>query len=613
MPSLSDLPVELLLDHLLPNLPVRSLLALGATNHRFASLCYDDTFWKLKCKQDFNFSGSKTARTTGWKFIYKGLSNPKVYLWGNSSQGRLGQPHIPQHRFGGVPYPVQLKFPKKAAIVDLIAGGWSFHALDSQGRVFVWGTLDGEMYSLQSDGFSVPQKVSETPLQLQLPAPMHALSCGRKHSMGFDSKGQIWTFISWGRPFRLVTPLLDNSSPDAAPIQAECGWMYSAALTASGDVFVWWPFKESVQQAFAVTMAQMDEAGDKRAHATADGVIPCATWDLHHNPSRLPSLPNLPSLSHSGTLYEDERQETKLVKIAAMDGFLIGLTNKGHVLKFGDLSNLASLQQGHWEYLPFFSETDKVCAHPVFAQNGRTESETLRPPTDLKITHITAHFQNFVAYTTEADSIVLRGSTDTMADHEADIIPALQYKSIISVVLGDYHSAALTADGKLYTWGAFSAGALGLGVPEELPVGAPGGYTTQGQLDRAREGRRVQVSNVGVPSEVKFDHGKKQKRDRFCFAATAAGWHTGALVIDLEPEDEREEQEVDERQDDADPTSQMPGHFSPLPRPPSLRYGPGELPIFLTARGHLPFRIGFAGRGRAPGRGRRGGNNGVQD
>lgn len=177
-------------------------------------------------------------------------------------------------------------------------------------------------------------------------------SCGRKHSMALDANGQIWTFISWGRPFRLVTPALDKSSPSETPVQAECGWSYSAALTASGDVFVWWPFGDSVQQVVATTNVRMDQEGDKRAHATADGAIPCVTWDLHHDPRRLPAIPRLPDLPRPSRAYgEDERQETKLVKIAGMDNFLVGLTNKGHVLKFGDLSNELSLEQGRWEYV----------------------------------------------------------------------------------------------------------------------------------------------------------------------------------------------------------------------------------------------------------------------
>ena len=141
-----------------------------------------------------------------------------------------------------------------------------------------------------------------------------------------------------------------------------------------------------------------------------------------------------------------------------------------------------------------------------------------------------------MAYTHEENSIVLRGDADTTAESSVEVIPELQYKSIISVSLGDYHSAALTADGKLYTWGGYQMGALGLGDPTNLPPGAPGGYQTQQQLDRARQGYRVQVPDVNVPTEVRFDHGLKRKKDRFCFAATAAGWHTGALVIDLEPE-----------------------------------------------------------------------------
>jgi len=123
------------------------------------------------------------------------------------------------------------------------------------------------------------------------------------------------------------------------------------------------------------------------------------------------------------------------------------------------------------------------------------------------------------------------GDTDTTPDTVPKIIPALQNKAVISVVLGDYHNAALTAGGKLLTWGAYSAGALGLGDPAELEPGTPGAYAIArgGEQRRRREPPAVQV-----PTEVRFDHGAKKPKDRFCFAATAAGWHTGALVIDLD-------------------------------------------------------------------------------
>lgn len=80
---LSELPVELLLDQVLPWLTLQSLAALTCTNKFFAVLCSDDTFWKLKLQRDYNFSlNADTARESGWKIIYRGIRKPAVYTWG---------------------------------------------------------------------------------------------------------------------------------------------------------------------------------------------------------------------------------------------------------------------------------------------------------------------------------------------------------------------------------------------------------------------------------------------------------------------------------------------------------------------------------------------------
>ena len=109
------------------------------------------------------------------------------------------------------------------------------------------------------------------------------------------------------------------------------------------------------------------------------------------------------------------------------------------------------------------------------------------------------------------------------------IIPELQNRSIISVFCGYAYSCVLTSSGRLLTRGTYSKGALGLGDPGELPVGSPGGYE-----ERVR-GQNRQIPDITVLSEVRFDHGLKAKGEveRYCFAATAGGIHTAALVIDL--------------------------------------------------------------------------------
>lgn len=151
--------------------------------------------------------------------------------------------------------------------------------------------------------------------------------------------------MNWGRPFRIVSSLLDCQSPDTTPAQIECGWQFSSVLTKSGTVLVFWPFEGQVHEAYTAKMEQLDQDRTALGHPI-DGVIPCSTWDLENNPTELPPLPGLPQLTGTNLDAETLRKETALIKIAAMDRSLVGLTNKGHVVKI-DLSTEGS----RWEYV----------------------------------------------------------------------------------------------------------------------------------------------------------------------------------------------------------------------------------------------------------------------
>ncbi len=118
------------------------------------------------------------------------------------------------------------------------------------------------------------------------------------------------------------------------------------------------------------------------------------------------------------------------------------------------------------------------------------------------------------------------------------VIPELQNRSVISVVVGDYHYGALTSEGKLLTWGKFSKGALGLGDPVDNELGQPGGFAAEEAWRRTAMNADWRLMppppDVAKPAEVRFDYQDKRKRRKYCFAAAALGWHTGALVIDLD-------------------------------------------------------------------------------
>ena len=178
-------------------------------------------------------------------------------------------------------------------------------------------------------------------------------SCGRSHCAALDTDSQIWTCVSWGRPFQLSTPLLDKSSPETTAAQIISGWSFSAVLTDSSDVLVYWPFSGAMKTAIATKTEELDQQSSTKAYPTEQEphVVPCYTWTMQGvDPVRLPSIPvrNLPELHGTGSAIEGE---TKLVKIAGADNTIIGLTNKGHVLIYHTLGNETRNPQQSWVYV----------------------------------------------------------------------------------------------------------------------------------------------------------------------------------------------------------------------------------------------------------------------
>jgi SCF-associated factor 1 len=146
--------------------------------------------------------------------------------------------------------------------------------------------------------------------------------------------------------------MLDCTSPETTPIQVESGLSFSSILTQSGDVLVFWPSEGEIGRLSEEENAVMDERGDCNAYGTEDHLIPCVTWSMRADLLRIPRIPQLPQLEDTGVSEEERSKTTTLIKIAASDYHLIGLTNKGHVLKFGDLSNENSFDRTtRWQYV----------------------------------------------------------------------------------------------------------------------------------------------------------------------------------------------------------------------------------------------------------------------
>ena len=103
---------------------------------------------------------------------------------------------------------------------------------------------------------------------------------------------------------------------------------------------MWWLYEATFVDRYWKGMASLDKYESTKAIVPNGGtVIPCHTWEINANPVKLPVLPDLPDLPVTGLPEEERRKETKLIKIAALSHSLVGLTNKGHVLKIDGLTD----------------------------------------------------------------------------------------------------------------------------------------------------------------------------------------------------------------------------------------------------------------------------------
>lgn len=111
-----------------------------------------------------------------------------------------------------------------------------------------------------------------------------------------------------------------------------------------------------MERAIADKKQQWEDSNNSYAKAKphTEGEIPCYPWDLTLiDPVRLPGIPvgSLPDLPKAGITAEEAGEETKLIRIAALDNTIIGLTNKGHVLRYSRLHSENDYREGRWNYV----------------------------------------------------------------------------------------------------------------------------------------------------------------------------------------------------------------------------------------------------------------------
>ena len=160
--------------------------------------------------------------------------------------------------------------------------------------------------------------------------------------MALDTDSNVWVFLTWSYPLRIVSSRFDKSSPTSRIKQVECGWLFCATLAESGDVHLWSPFGEMyLGLKFDQPEATMIE----------NGVIPCTPQLRPLEPHALPPLPSLPPINLPSVGGVGNINPPKIVKIAGMLRSLLCLTDAGHVLQYDIPGFNVTLRHGRWRYV----------------------------------------------------------------------------------------------------------------------------------------------------------------------------------------------------------------------------------------------------------------------
>ncbi|GAK67208.1 RCC1/BLIP-II protein [Moesziomyces antarcticus] len=587
-----ELPLPVVVDNLLPLLSNADLAALRSVSKHAKALVEDEVLWKRKVLADFTFPQHATARMGGWFNLYRGLSNPHVYVWGQLSQGRLGL-DLDQldskivldanSIHGGIPYPVRLTAIGSAstqrtladdagAVVEIVAGGWAFHARTSTGKVWHWGTMHGETFAGPRSSLRDPGSKVDTPQLMHGLPDVQSLSGGRCHAVALSTDHELLEWRAWGSIWKLQNLPESITTPSPAAQhdgltaksnirQLEAGWSFSAVLTYTSEVWLW--YSDWNADEFQRSYYDGHER-ESMLHADPPGYGDQKVFPLQVEPVCLPRIAGEGDAQH-------------IVQIAAGEDFIVALTASGTLHRI-DL-HLPPPTGNEWQAIrqAYALRRDddglggvvhRQRINRLFATTARWEAlagferpEALQDfdPTWLaggvagRITHISAHFRRFVViipviHGEREDTLVLLGTPDSV---QPEMVPELQARGVIKVVMGDYHYGALTQQGEILTWGAFSKGALGNWPPPWHLASSTSDRTEAEQEGGGWLGNLVPLPRVLRPSRVPRQTPRAGHQDvhdptqitihprggamPFAFDLAFAGWHSSALAMPAPP------------------------------------------------------------------------------
>jgi SCF-associated factor 1 len=606
--NILDLPIDIWLL-IFPCLEARDFLALTSTCKALhkPEFIHDAQYWSALVRTTFRVPNQPVVQHNGqrWRKLYRRLlTESRLYTWGNNEKACLGHSfEVPaarrghMHRRRHISWPAEMEGTEGLGLVsDLQCGGWSTTLLTAKGQLYTVGVLDGLQFTPGRQPYMQQPMLRPTPLQYPSgyvqPHERHdpttaikQFSSGRSHVLALSDSGRIWTWQNIAQAGLHVKFLHHETREGQATgvgtvHKVVGGWNKSAALVEGTGIVLWEPLDR-----------ENDDVGDQ------DGALVLETAFV-------------PKTNYLRTKWSPTGDPSSADTVGEVLNFVV----LEHIVLFNTSLGKVFAAQIHW------SRDIQRIDEPIELDLTGSEQEEPKFATDVQ-----GSFRSFAVFTRDGQvltSTMDRVMDAIIAQRQQPQeplfkrIPALQHKDVISVAFGDYHFHALHSSGYITSYGTEpqACGALGLGghgdpegrlrgiryqgiggdgrlVPHAYAEGRRVwfeeekrdwiSFITAGGVDPAEAAERIRMA-LGQPDvrcqgevsewieqqgrdwESKF--GLRDEDDDglgayFALSVTAAGWHSGALVLvnerlagkikaaceirdpDLPPDEEDEEEE----------------------------------------------------------------------
>ena len=552
-------------------------------------------YWSSATRITFRVPNQPVVQNDGarWQKMYKRLlTQSKVYTWGNNEKGCLGHSQVTTAQLNAaspdmrrrlvmasrhVSWPTEMENAEDIGIIaDMQCGGWSTTLLSSKGALYTVGTLDG-LYFHQGGAAAVQRSHSE-PEKLRYPSgfphpseryerstAVRQFSAGRSHVLAVSDSGRLWSWqnidhAAYNVKFLNIDLKEQAKEEELGYVQkVVAGWNKSSALINGAGIVLWDPLRREPGAL---------ESEEDAALVLESAVVPRTTY-------RRPGASG--RTSHSGA-DSSEQDIGEVQSYIVLEHYILFNTHHGKIFA-GKIT---------WD-----NHEQSISSPFEIPLPPNTATVTSAEPQDTVpfATDVQGSFRSFAIFT--RSGAVLTGDQahlDSIMSRPEQVsslsrIPALQKNNVISLAFGDYHFHALHASGHITSYGKEpqGCGALGLGghgdpaarfrglkhqgigndaslVPHAYSTGrriwfeqekrAWIIFLTSGGVDpeEARERMRMcrETSVQGEVSEWIEQEGRAWEQiyggndgakdddglgAYFALTVTAAGWHSGALVL----------------------------------------------------------------------------------